>query len=457
MSPEPNPKSKPHILLIAHDVVNARMAGPGIRHWEMARALAGPLSVTLATPGPGLPDERFASFVYARGGWDSIVPAITQADVLLFTGDLLLDFPQLSQCGKPLVIEATYPYTFEPLQLHSRLPLDQQMPSFTNRLETMRRAALAGDFFFCANQRQRDYWLGVLDALGRINPYTFPADQMLYQLIDIVPFGLPSRPLEHDAPVIKGVIPGIGLNDRVVLWGGGLWEWLDPLSLVQAIARVAEKRPDVRLVFPATRHPNAAVPDMPMRAKTVELSDRLGLTGKVIFFGDWVPYELWPSYLLEADIGASLHREALETHFAFRTRMLDYIWAGLPMVVNGGDTTSELVTRYGLGQVVPPQDTEAIAGAIVQLLDTPDLRGTYRAHFEQVRPDFTWEKVCQPIARFCQQARLAPDRAAGLTTLTSGNAAAIAERDAEIARLQKLVAGYERGRFIRLTKWLRGG
>lgn len=448
---------KPHILLIAHDVVNARMAGPGVRYWEMARALSGPLSVTLATPGPGLPDERFTPFAYARGDWDSIAPAIAQADVLLFTGDLLIDFPQLSQCGKPLVIEATYPYTFESLQLHSRQPLDQQMPSFTARMETMRRAALAGDFFFCANQRQRDYWLGVLDALGRINPYTYAADQTLYQLIDIVPFGLPSRPLEHVAQVIKGVIPGIGPHDRVVLWGGGLWEWLDPLSLVQAIARVAEKRPDVRLVFPATRHPNAAIPDMPMRAKTVELSDQLGLTGKAIFFGDWVPYELWPSYLLEADIGASLHLEALETHFAFRTRMLDYIWAGLPMVVTGGDTTSELVTRYGLGQVVLPRDAQAVAEAIVQLLDTPDLREIHRARFEQVRPDFTWEKVCEPIVRFCQQARLAPDRAAGLTAIAPNGDAAMAERDAEIARLQELVAGYERGRFIQLMKRLRGG
>ena len=197
---------------------------------------------------------------------------------------------------------------------------------------------------------------------------------------------------------------------------------------------------------------------MPMHKQTAELSDRLGLTNKVVFFGDWVPYELWPNFLLEADIGTSLHFDALETHFAFRTRMLDYIWAGLPMVVTGGDTTSELVTRYGLGEVVSPGDDEAVAQAIVRLLDTADLRESYRERFDQVRPLLTWERVCEPIARFCAQPRLALDRAAGTIPRDQGGGKtakdSVAEQEAEIARLQTLVEGYEQGRFMRMMKWL---
>ena len=459
-----------HLLIISHDVVDTRMAGPGIRYWEMARALAGRLDVTLAYPVPvtgavaganptsGPPEAGFASHAYRREDWDSIAPVISRADAILLTGDLFLDFPHLADVGKPLVIEATYPYTFESLQLHASMPRERQLASFATRREAMRRALMAGDFFFCANERQRDYWLGALDALGRINPDTYAADPALYQLIDIIPFGLPSRRPEHTAPAIKGMIPGIEATDRVVLWGGGLWQWLDSLGMVRAIARVAEERPEVRLVFPATRHPNPTIPDMPMRQRTAELSERLGLTNRVVFFGDWVPYELWPNYLLEADVGTSLHFEALETHFAFRTRMLDYVWAGLPMVVTGGDTTSELVTRYGLGEVVSPGDDAAVAQAIVRLLDTADLRETYSERFDQVRPQFTWESVCEPIARFCAQPHLAPDRTAGAISLEEGSDKAvedlIASQEAEISRLGTLVESYERGRFIRLMKWL---
>jgi hypothetical protein len=453
------------LLIISHDVVDTRMAGPGIRYWEMARALAGRLEVTLAHPGSGAtsgsspPKAGFASHAYRREDWASIAPAISKADVVLLTGDILLDFPQLATCGKPLVIEAACPYTFESLQLHAGLPRQQQLASFATRREAMRRALRAGDFFVCASERQRDYWLGALDAFGRINPDTYAADPTLDQLIDIVPLGLPSRRPERAAPAIKGVIPGISTTDKVVLWGGGLWQWLDSLAMVRAIARVAEKRTDVRLVFPGTRHPNPAIPDMPMHKQTAELSDRLGLTGNVVFFGNWVPYESWPNHLLEADIGTSLHFDALETHFAFRTRILDYVWAGLPMVVTSGDVTSELVVRYGLGEVVSPGDDKAVAQAIMRLLDTADLREAYRERFDQVRSRFTWQRVCEPIARFCAQPHLAPDRAAGTIPLDERDDTVVndlmAEQEAEIASLQALVKGYEQGRFMRLMKWLR--
>jgi len=451
------------LLLISFDVVDTKMAGPGIRYWEMARALAKELNVTLATPGGSLPGPGFTPHAYSLDDWDTLAPAVAEADALLLPGHLITSFPNLVTCGKPLILEATYPYTFESLHFYADLPPEEQWPIFRNNLDLVYKVALSGDFFFCASQRQRDYWLGVLDILGRINPDTYAGDAALYRLIDVVPFGLPSRKPEHTALSIKGVIPGIRPTDRVVLWGGGLWQWLDPVSLVRAMARVTEHRPDVRLLFPATRHPNPIVPDMPMLEETRKLSDKLGLTDTSVFFGTWVPYEQWPNYLLEADIGASLHFDTLETRFAFRTRMLDYIWAGLPMLVAGGDETSELVKRYGLGEVVPPEDDEAIAAALLRLLEVADLRGAHREGFEQVRPAFTWENACEPIVRFCQQPHLAPDRAAQRDQLQTPAEATLSsqvqqlqeegkQQQAEISRLQTLVHEYEQGRFIQLMQ-----
>ncbi len=46
-----------HIVLITSDVIGTRMAGPGIRFWEFARALSGEFRVTLAIP-PFLNPER---------------------------------------------------------------------------------------------------------------------------------------------------------------------------------------------------------------------------------------------------------------------------------------------------------------------------------------------------------------------------------------------------------------
>jgi glycosyltransferase involved in cell wall biosynthesis len=464
------------LLLISNDVVDTRMAGSGLRYWEMARALASKLDVTLAMPDHGLPGEGFTTHIYGRKQWSSIEPAVSQAEVLLFDGNLFEQFPKLAACGRPLILEAANTYSFETLHQFSAQSLENQMASFNIKLEIIRRVGLAGDFLFCANQRQRDYWLGVLNALGRINPATYGADETLYQLIDIVPFGLPSREPEHTEPVMKGIIPGIEPTDKVVLWGGGLWQWLDPLSLVRAVAQVSVDHPNLRLVFPGTRHPNPIIADMPMLKQTRDLCDRLGLTGKVTFFGDWAPYHLWPSFLLEADIGASIHLDTLETRFAYRTRMLDYIWAGLPMVVTGGDTTSEMVKTHSLGAVVSPGDEQAIAAAITRLLETPNLREAYRERFERVRRDLTWEKVCEPIAQFCDQPHFAPDHeteegyegllastpapgslssesAPGTASVKQWHRASRAQQ-AEIERLRALVRGYEEGRFIQLMQRL---
>ena len=39
------------VLIISTDIVGPAMAGPGIRAWELARALSAECTVTLAAPG----------------------------------------------------------------------------------------------------------------------------------------------------------------------------------------------------------------------------------------------------------------------------------------------------------------------------------------------------------------------------------------------------------------------
>jgi hypothetical protein len=54
-------------------------------------------------------------------------------------------------------------------------------------------------------------------------------------LIDVVSFGIPSRPPEHTKQVLKGVHPGIRESDKLVIWGGGVYDWLDPISATVAL------------------------------------------------------------------------------------------------------------------------------------------------------------------------------------------------------------------------------
>jgi glycosyltransferase involved in cell wall biosynthesis len=268
----------------------------------------------------------------------------------------------------------------------------------------------AADLVLCASEKQRDYWLGMLSALGRVNPHTHDDDPTLGRLIQVVPFGLPNAPPRHTNSVLKGVYPGIGPEDKVVLWGGGIWNWFDAPTAVRAMARIAARRSDVKLFFMGTERPNPKIPKMAALDETVALSRRLGLIEKCIIFNDWVPYADRHNYLLEADIGLSLSRDIAENRFAFRTRFMDYLWAGLPIVATEGDVLSEVVRESRLGTLVPPGDEEATAAAILELLDEPNLRGTYQSRFAAVAPRYHWDVVTQPLVAFCSEPRVAPDK-----------------------------------------------
>jgi len=64
-----------------------------------------------------------------------------------------------------------------------------------------------------------------------------------------------------------------------------------------------------------------------------------------------------------------------------------------------------------LGRVVEPGDVDGVAEAIVSLLDTPNLRVTYRSRFERAAAAYRWEVVTRPLVEFCAAPRLAPDKA----------------------------------------------
>jgi hypothetical protein len=101
----------------------------------------------------------------------------------------------------------------------------------------------------------------------------------------------------------------------------------------------------------------------------------------------------------------------LETTFSFRTRILDYLWAGLPMVVTDGDSFAELVATEGLGIVVPAQDAAALESAIERVLYDEPFAAEVRANVERVREQFVWERTLAPLVEFVRAPRRAVDHA----------------------------------------------
>jgi glycosyltransferase involved in cell wall biosynthesis len=268
----------------------------------------------------------------------------------------------------------------------------------------------AADFVICASERQRDLWLGGMGLTGLIDLESYRRDPTYRTLVDVVPFGVPERPPVHRRPVLKGVWPGIGSDDRVLIWGGGIWRWLDPVTPIEAVERLAAEGRRVHLFFLGLDRPGADRRLIPSSAeRAVAHARQRGLEGTCVHFNrDWVPYAERESFLLEADIGISAHHEHLETRFSFRTRVLDYLWAGLPMVLTRGDSMAELVERRALGATVAPEDGEGFAAACAELLADDGARARTAARVRETAPSFRWEEVARPLVEFCVNHRDRP-------------------------------------------------
>lgn len=398
----------PHVLVISHDVIGSRMAGPGIRAWELARVLAAHQPVTLIAPQPI--DRGAATFTcgsYTWGDAASLAPWLDRADVVFANSFVLLPHPELADLPNPLALDLYDPTLLENLEVMRQASPEARATQSQQDIALLQRQLGAGDFFVCATERQRDLYIGSLMAAGRITTDIAATDPDLRTLIDVVPIGMAQTPPVHQRNVLRGVVPGIDADDVVLLWSGGLWDWMDPLTLIAAMPVVVARHPNVRLVFLAGQHPGT-IQAMTMPARAHAAAEASGLLDRHIFFyNQWVPYDERANFLLEADIAVYLHRPHLETRYAaVRSRMLDHLWAGLPSVVSAGDAAADLVAHHDLGCVVDGTTANDVIAALFMLLDDPDHRTRCGQHARQLREQLSWQRTAAPLVQFCQQPTL---------------------------------------------------
>jgi GT2 family glycosyltransferase/glycosyltransferase involved in cell wall biosynthesis len=423
-----------HILVITGDPVGKKMAGPAIRAWNIARLLAGEHDVRLlSTTAASVTDPSFDIDVISHHRPSTVEPHEKWADVIIVQGHALGLFPALALSSKILVVDIYDPLHLEQLEQGRNETIEVWDTQVREATQALNHQLQLGDFFLAASDRQRSFWLGQLAGLGRVNPFTYSRDNDLDALIAIAPFGIPTAPPVRTTPALRGVVPGIGADDKIIIWGGGIYNWFDPEVLISAVGKLSATHPDLRLFFMGTQHPNPDVPEMAAAVRSRELADRLGLTGKSVFFNDtWVEYDERQNYLLDADLGVSTHFQHVETTFSFRTRILDYLWAGLPIVSTAGDSFGDLVEKEGLGVAVPEHDEAALVSAIESLLYDAKAGKAARDRVAVVREEFFWERAMAPLVEFCRAPTRAADR---LPDAAAGGTATVQRRSATTTRV----------------------
>ena len=187
---------------------------------------------------------------------------------------------------------------------------------------------------------------GLADGIGT------PADYVVIRSgIELDRFGHPQVPREETRRAW-----GIPVDAPVVGTVTRLSPQKAPLDFVAAAAQVHAQRPDVRFML---------VGDGPLRAAVDARARELGIADHLIMTG--------------------LRRDVPELMAAFDIFALSSLWeglprvlpqamaTGLPIVTTGADGSAEAVEDGVNGFVVPPGEPQALASALLRLLDDPAL------------------------------------------------------------------------------------
>lgn len=358
------------ILLVCPEPLGHRQpAGIGIRFLEIANVLrAAGHHVEILSPDQGLTPENIA-----RGTGEADV-AVVQGHV---ANDLFAHMKPL-----PVVVDLYDPFIVENLHYYA----ERGAEVFTHDHATLVSSLLKGDFFLCASEAQRLFYLGLMLAVGRLNPVAFESDPHLDSLIRIAPFGVgPAR-----------AVPARASTAPEILFGG-IYDWYDPMLAMEAVAIARAKVPMLKLTF--NTHPNPELTPQSRTAQAMKYAKRKEYD--FVRFEPWVAYDERASFFDRFTIALLTFPQSIETDLAMRTRIYDYLWAGLPIVTSSAPGTDELLERYRCGSIVRSDDAAAFAGEIAGILTDRERYERMVSGTRSFVVHHQWERTLRPLVEFC--------------------------------------------------------
>ena len=380
------------VLVLSPERVRARMAGMAIRALAVARTLArAGHEVTLACPGGVEEGSAVGSPIATLDSAESGIAArVSRFELAVVSGhavEALATFPG------PVVGDLYDPFLVENLAYARTLG--------PGVFENDRRAlfALAGraDLLLAASEEQRLFYLGLLLGRGVLSAEDVADDPDARRLVETAPFGV-----EEAEPGPAVPHPALGAAPPDVLFGG-VYDWYDPGIVLDAWPLVLARAPDARLVFSESPNP-ASTPQTRLAAAQARAKES-GWLGTSVRVVPWVAHQERGGFYRSFRAAVLSHAPSLETRLSFRTRVLDFLWAGLPVAATEGGAASALVASSGAGLVCAPEP-HALGEALAALLTDDTLTARARERGRAAAARLGWDVTLAPLLRFAS----APER-----------------------------------------------
>jgi len=388
------------VLVLSPEPIRSRMAGMGIRALRISEQLgrAGH-EVVLASPDPEpMPLRAPGRVVVSKTG--EAVGRADLFDVAVLSGHTGKELLSLGFRGA-VVADLYDPFLVENLAYAGTLGPGV----FVNDRKALFALLERADFVLAASEEQRLFWLGLLLGRGRLSPADVSREAEARSLCDVASFGIDETPPSGPWP-----FPGIPRGTWDVFFGG-VYDWYDADLVLDAWADVLSAVPGARLLF--SENPNPASTPQEKLAGVRERARLEGWLGRSVLVVPWVEHEARGGLYRGCRVAAVAQRPSLETSLSFRTRLLDFLWAGLPVVTTEGGAGARLVAATGAGTVVPAEPGP-FASALVSFLSDWTARDAAARRAAEAAPAFRWEKTLRPLLDFVATPRRKDSGASGI-------------------------------------------
>ncbi|MBX7244161.1 MAG: glycosyltransferase [Candidatus Sumerlaeaceae bacterium] len=259
------------------------------------------------------------------------------------------------------------------------------------------QAILRGDRFSALSSAQRLAVIGQLGVTGRLNRFTSGCDFVHEIPYAVIPDELPETPWpDHSQQV-------------TVMWGGSFNTWMDVDSLVAGVAKAIHQRPQLRILVVGGRiegYNDASY------ARFIDGIQREGVD-RAVHLMDWQSLERVRSLYSQCHAGLSIDRFTYEAELGSRTRIVNFLAAGRPVISTVVTQLTRELSEKGF--VLPfrigdPDDlSRALTDVVDRVREMKDLGSRAR---EYVLSRFDATTVGKPLIDWVRSPQPAADMAA---------------------------------------------
>tara|TARA_B100000029_G_scaffold516760_1_gene633791 strand:- start:6795 stop:7802 length:1008 start_codon:yes stop_codon:yes gene_type:complete len=196
--------------------------------------------------------------------------------------------------------------------------------------------------------------------------------------------------LDKDFALIPPSFPSFSFKDEswsYLVWGGGGWDWLDPRTFVEAMNLA---KTNYKGVIFSDRYSGSFLRNKKMK----------GLSSSKVEINSFTNEEAYLNYVNNSLLWICLHpSDTIEANVAYRTRLLDALHVGRPVLVNRGEYLGDFIVKNGGGWFIENENPQALS-LFIENLDLEEVKRKGEAaralikkiHYEKIKKNISLTK-----------------------------------------------------------------